>query len=172
MNSTEAELLARVGEIHGFVPNQHELDAHLPLLLRSLLDLNRRVLLAGDLDPGFLERLALVLSVENECPYCMAYHEMVLENRDVAPEEVAALEADWRDVGLSPREEALMAFALDVNADPHAVTDADVQALLERDVTEKDLVQLVHFVTLIRGYNTFNVVFDTDLDNADGGWTE
>lgn len=170
LDSTVTELLDQVADIHGFVPNQHRLEAHFPLLLRSLLDLNRRVILAGDLDSELLETIALILAMENECPYCEHYHAMILENRGFTGEEIARLERDWREWEFTDREETIVEFSVAINDDPHSITDEDVAAVLDAGPDEKDLVQLVHFTNLMRAYNTFNVVMDTDLDREEGGW--
>lgn len=171
MGRLERELLERVEEIHGFVPNQHALDAHVPLLLRSLVDLNRRVLLAGDLDPLFLEKLALLISVENGCEYCVGYHETALEGR-ANPEEIRTLVDDWRAAEFTALERTMVDLALAANEDPHAVTDEQVEAVMDAGATAADLVQLMHFVTVIQGYNTFNVVFQTDLDEHSDSWLD
>jgi uncharacterized peroxidase-related enzyme len=172
LSDRDRELLAEISDIHGFVPNQHELEAHFPLLLRSLLDLNRRVMLAGDLDPTLLETIALILADETDCEYCFHYHAMQLANRSgVDRADVEALQGNWRSANFSPRRQALVEFALTINADPHAVTDEDVADLREHGLTAQDLVQLVHFVNVMRGYNLFNVVFGTERDEESGGWT-
>lgn len=171
----EERLIDRLEETHGFVPNQHLLDLHLPLVLESLLDLNRRVVFEGDLDHVFLEKLALLISADNGCDYCISYHSnnyaALLERRGAPTEEVEALRrGDWRDAEFTEREAALVELALAANRDPSGVTDRDVQDTLDAGASERDLVQLVHFVTLIEGYNRFNTVFDTDVDDEMGGW--
>ena len=165
-------LLEQVEEVHGYVPNQHRLDAYFPLALRSLLDLNRRVILAGELDPVFLETVALILAVENDCAYCVAYHLGVLEERGFTREELDVFRDDWRDAEFSPIERAYVELSVTVNDDPHSVTDEDIDRLLELGASNQDLVQLLHFVNLMRGYNTFNIVLQTDLDSERGGWLE
>lgn len=165
-------LLEQVRDIHGFVPNQHRLDAYFPLVIRSLLDLNRRTILAGDLDPVLLETIALVLALENECEYCIAYHLGVLEDRGFSPDELEVLREDWRDADFIPLRQAYVELAVSVNDDPHTVTDDDIDRLLELGASEQDLVQLLHFVNLMRGYNTFNIVLQTDLDDERGGWLD
>lgn len=172
LDSTTRELLDQVADIHGFVPTQHKLESHFPLLLRSLLDLNRRVILAGDLDPTLLETIALVLAVENGCGYCEHYHTRILENETFDEEAIERLKRDWREWDFTAREAVAVEFAVAVNDDPHSITDDDVDSVLDAGFDEQDLVQLLHFVNLMRGYNTFNVVLDTDLDRTDGGWTE
>lgn len=170
LDSTVEELFAQIADIHGFVPNQHRLEAHFPLLLRSLLDLNRRVLLAGDLDPDLLEIIAFVLAVENECEYCQRYHGRLLEDHTITAEGVEQLRSNWQAYEFTPRERTIVEFAVTVNANPHAVTDETIANLIEYGLSERALVQLVHFTSLMRGYHTFNIVFDTDESDRDGHW--
>lgn len=175
LEEMQRELLERLEETHGFVPNQHRLDLHLPLVLESLLDLNRRVIFEGGLEPAFLEKLALIISVENDCDYCVTYHAnnyaALLEERGLGTDEVGAIRSgNWRDADLTPLQEPLVELALTANDDPRSVTDEDVEAALDAGAEPRDLVQLVHFVNLIAGYNRLNTVFDTDLDDEMGGW--
>ena len=165
-------LLEQVEDVHGFVPNQHRLDAYLPLVLRSLLDLSRRVLLTGDLEPDFLETVALIVAVQSDCEYCVAYHLDVLEGQGRSTAELEAILDDWRTVGFPTREAALIELAVTVVDDPHGVNDEDLDRLFDLGYSAADLVQLVHFVNLMRGYNAFNVVFQTDPDDERGGWMD
>lgn len=169
------ELVERLEDTHGFVPNQHRLDLHLPLVLESLLDLNRRVIFEGNLGPAFLEKLALIVSVENGCDYCVSYHAnnyaSLLEKRGLGTEELDAIRSgDWREADLDPLQETLVSLALEANDDPRSVTDEDVEEALDAGAEPRDLVQLIHFVNLIAGYNRFNTVFDTEVDDEMGGW--
>jgi len=170
LDSTVEELFAQIADIHGFVPNQHHLEAHFPLLLRSLLDLNRRVLLAGELDPDLLEIIAFVLAVENECEYCQRYHSRLLEDRTISSEGIEQLRTNWRAYEFTQREQTIVEFAVTINASPHAVTDETIAELMRVGLSERALVQLVHFTSLMRGYHTFNIVFDTDEGDRDGHW--
>ncbi len=172
IDSDVEDLFEQIADIHGFVPNQHRLEAHFPLLLRSLLDLNRRILLAGQLAPETLEIIALVLAVENECEYCQHYHAALLAEHTISTEGVAQIREDWRQYEFTARRQAIIDFAVTVNTAPHAVTRTDIHHLREHGLNEQALVQLVHFVSLMRGYHTFNIVFDTDLDAQNGSWLD
>lgn len=178
LSQKQRELLERVEEVHGFIPNQQRIEARLPLVLESLLNLNRRIVFAGPLDLAFLEKVALVISREWGCGYCVGYHERsyrrALEKRGVSDEEIRELLTDWRRADLSKIEELLMEFAVKSVNEPENVTDEDVEGILEAGAEEDALVQLVAFVNLISGYNRFNLVFGTEPDDeeAEGGWLE
>lgn len=174
LDERQLELLARVREVHGFVPNQQRIEVRLPLVMETLLDLNRRIVFEGPLEPEFLEKVALLVSREWGCSYCVGYHErsyrQLLEERGVPEERIRALVRDWREADLEPGEEALMEIALKSVKEAEAVTDEDIDRVLDAGVPEEALVQLVMFVNLISGYNRFNTVFATEPDERDGGW--
>ena len=65
------------------------------------------------------------------------------------------------------RLKSLLAYALQVNNDPGAVTDAQVVALRQHGLTDKGIVQLTHIVSDFSSYNTLNLALDTDYDYRD-----
>jgi len=116
LSPKQKDLLERVEEVHGYVPNQQRIEARLPLVLETLIDLNRRVVFAGPLDLEFLEKVALVVSREMGCEYCIGYHEQsyarVLERRGLHDGELRELKQNWREAGLSEQEQGLMELAV------------------------------------------------------------
>ena len=65
------------------------------------------------------------------------------------------------------RLKSLLEYALQVNNDPGAVTDAQIDALRHRGLTDKGIVQLTHGVSDFSSYNTLNLALDTDYDYRD-----
>jgi len=111
---------------YGFVPNFVRLFATDNLRLRAFmgqyLELMRR---DSGLSPLEHEMIAVVSATTNGCTYCTAFHGMLL--RGVAKDEQFAdtLAADFTQAGLSPRHRAMLDFAVKVNRDAEAITDAD-----------------------------------------------
>jgi len=62
---------------------------------------------------------------------------------------------------------AILNYALQVNGDPAAVSDDQVQALRDQGLTDKGIVQLTHVVSDFSSYNTLNLALDTDYDYRD-----
>ena len=67
----------------------------------------------------------------------------------------------------SERLKSLLEYALQVNNDPGAVTDAQIDALRHHGLTDKGIVQLTHVVSDFSSYNTLNLALDTDYDYRD-----
>ena len=65
------------------------------------------------------------------------------------------------------RLRSLLEYALQVNKDPGAVTDAQIDALRLHSLTDKGIVQLTHLVSDFSSYNTLNLALDTDYDYRD-----
>ena len=65
------------------------------------------------------------------------------------------------------RLKSLLAYALQVNNNPSAVSDAQVDALRQHGLTDKGIVQLTHVVSDFSSYNTLNLALDTDYDYRD-----
>ena len=63
-----------------------------------------------------------------------------------------------------PRLRALLDFALKVNMDAAAITDADVEALRDAGLTDLGIVQITHIVSDFGSYNRLNLALDTDYD--------
>ena len=60
------------------------------------------------------------------------------------------------------RLKSLLEHALQVNSDPGAVTDAQIDTLHHHGLTDKGIVQLTHVVSDFSSYNTLNLALDTD----------
>ncbi len=65
------------------------------------------------------------------------------------------------------RLKSLLEYALQVNNDPGAVTDAQIDALRHHGLTDKGIVKLTHVVSDFSSYNTLNLALDTDYDYRD-----
>ena len=63
------------------------------------------------------------------------------------------------------RLKSLLEYALQVNNDPGAVTDAQIDTLRHHGLTDKGIVQLTHVVSDFSSYNTVNLALDTDYDH-------
>jgi len=58
-------------------------------------------------------------------------------------------------------------YALKVNDEPAAVTDADIEGLRGVGLTDKGIVQVTHIVSDFGSYNRLNLALQTDYDYQD-----
>lgn len=134
-NNLDAEMQALVRGLekkYGFVPNFVRLFATDNLRLRAFMgqymELMRR---DSGLSPLDHELIAVVSAATNGCMYCTAFHGMLLRGVVDDDDFADTLAEDFRQADLTPRQRAMLEFAVKVNRDAEHITDADRQALRE-----------------------------------------
>ncbi len=137
------DLRARILEVQekaGFVPNVFLALAHRPAEWRAFMAYHDALLLktGGSLSKGDREMVIVATSALNHCLYCVVAHGAILrihEKKPLVADQVAInpLKAD-----IPPRQRAMLAFAMKVCSDSHAITEADFAALREHGFDDED----------------------------------
>ncbi|MDQ2780782.1 MAG: peroxidase-related enzyme [Pseudomonadota bacterium] len=129
-----------VQEKSGFVPNVFLALAHRPAEWRAFFAYHDALLVkdTGSLTKGDREMIIVATSAVNQCLYCVVAHGAILriyEKQPLVADQVAVnpLKAD-----ISPRQQAMLAFALKVCSDSKSITDADFAALREHGFGDED----------------------------------
>jgi uncharacterized peroxidase-related enzyme len=126
----------------------------------------------GELTMEEVQHVGILVSQANGCPYCTAAFCTILNyGLGTAKEYVGDLLQTGLDAVDGDRLKSLLEYALQVNNDPGAVTDAQIDALRHHGLTDKGIVQLTHVVSDFSSYNTLNLAMDTDYDYR-GFWRE
>ena len=112
----------------GFVPNLAAAMAESPVLVSGFVEL-REKLAEGELTGVEREIVALAVSLENDCDYCMAAHSTLalMQNADERAVSAARSGATPED----PKLGALYRFARRLVAKKGHVTDEEIESLLE-----------------------------------------
>lgn len=154
-------------EYKGFVPAHYRLEGHLPNLLKHVWWAHDAVYDDGPLDEALLKKVGIAVSMANGCEYCTgAYCGLLSADLDGGDDAVAAFQEAVVDGELSEFEGAVIDFALRINDDPHAVTDADFESLRRHGLSDVGFVQVVYQVNLVAGYNRLTTVFDAEYEHA------
>ena len=98
------------------------------------------------------EMIAVVISAEARCPYCLAAHAAALRLRTKDPARVERLAANYRHVDLDPRDRAMLDFAVTLTRTPDACDQSELDGLREVGFTDEDILHIVE-VTAIFNYN-------------------
>lgn len=98
------------------------------------------------------EMIAVVVSAESRCPYCLAAHAAALRLRTKDAALVERLAANYRHVDLDPRDRAMLDFAVKLTKSPDACGKDDLERLREVGFTDEDILHVVE-VTAIFNYN-------------------
>jgi uncharacterized peroxidase-related enzyme len=133
--------MLEVQEKAGFVPNVFLALAHRPAEWRAFMAYHDALMLkeTGSLSKGDREMIVVATSAANHCLYCVVAHGALLriyEKKPLVADQVALnpLKAD-----ITPRQRAMLAFAMKVCTESHTVDDADFAALHAQGFDDEDI---------------------------------
>lgn len=98
------------------------------------------------------EMIAVVVSAEARCPYCLAAHAAALRLRTKDAALVDRLAANYRHVAVTPKDRAMLDFAVKLTHTPEVCDEADLGNLHGVGFTDDDILHIVE-VTAIFNYN-------------------
>ena len=131
---------AKCEEKIGFVPNVLAAYAHDDAKLRAFTEFYNDLMLApSGLSKLEREMIAVAVSSENRCFYCLAAHGAAVRQLSGDPVLGELLVMNWRAADLSPRHRAMLAFAVKMTRESHAVGDSDRRTLRDAGFGERDI---------------------------------
>ena len=133
-----ARILA-VQEKSGFVPNVFLVLAHRPDEFRAFFAYHDALMeKEGGLTQAEREMIVVATSGANGCQYCVVAHGAILRVRAKDPRVADQVAINHRKADITPRQKAMLDFALKVATQSHAVGDADFEALRTHGFSEED----------------------------------
>jgi uncharacterized peroxidase-related enzyme len=148
-----AEEIGDIAKQIGFVPNVARLLAVTPRHFvgwwKYFDDLMRG---PSGLSKTQREMIAVVISAESHCPYCVAAHAAALRMRTKNDALVERLAVNYRHVELDTRDRAMLDFAVKLTKAPDECGQSDLERLRAVDYTDEDILHIVE-VTAILNYN-------------------
>jgi uncharacterized peroxidase-related enzyme len=138
----------------GFVPNVLRLYALRPTRLLAWNAWYEEAM-KGDsgLTKAEREMIAVVVSVANDCPYCIAAHGAALRKLTKDPALADAIAADHTTAAVEPRVRAMLDFALKLTLRPAEMSEDDVVALREAGWTDEDVMDVAEVTGLFNMSN-------------------
>jgi uncharacterized peroxidase-related enzyme len=133
------EKILAVQEKSGFVPNVFLKLARRPDECRAFFAYHDALMLRENgLSKGEKEMIVVATSAANDCLYCVVAHGALLRIFEKAPLLADQLATNWRKAALSPRQRAMIAFAMKVATASGALEEADFAALREHGFSDED----------------------------------
>ncbi|MCH1610889.1 MAG: carboxymuconolactone decarboxylase family protein [Luminiphilus sp.] len=158
-------IFAWVTEVEGSVPNHFYVELNFPEFFTAKLGATKVLWEMGELTMEEIQHVGILVSQANGCPYCTAAFCTILNyGLSTAEDYVGGLLQSGLDAVEGDRLRAILEYALQVNDDPGAVSDTQVETLRDQGFTDKGIVQLTHLVSDFASYNTLNLALDTDYD--------
>lgn len=87
------------------------------------------------------ELIAVAVSRENGCGYCVGHHTLNLGEVIQDPSEAYKFALEPRFANLSEREAALVTFAQKATSHPDAVSEADINAMRDAGISDQNIVE-------------------------------
>jgi len=150
-----AGILEEINQAFGYVPNLFSTYAHHPPLLEANWNKVKRVMMEGVLARKSKEAIALLVSQDNGCNYCVVAHTGALKMIGVSDEEIERISAQLDDADFTPAERALIRFARKANSDPHKVSDDEFAALKATGVTDAQIIESLGVMEVFAAFNKF-----------------
>jgi uncharacterized peroxidase-related enzyme len=131
--------MLEVQEKAGFVPNVFIALSRRPDEFRAFLAYHDALLLReSGLSKGEKEMIIVATSGANRCLYCVVAHGAILRVYEKAPMLADQIATNYLKADITPRQKAMLAFALKVCNDSANVADADLAALQDHGFSDED----------------------------------
>lgn len=129
-----------VQEKAGFVPNVFLALAHRPDECRAFFDYHDALMLRpSGLTKGEKEMVVVATSGANGCLYCVVAHGAILRVYEKNPLIADQVAVNHRKADLTPRQKAMLDFALKVCLDSAAIGEDDYPALHAHGFSDEDI---------------------------------
>jgi len=134
------DMLLGVQEKAGFVPNVFLKLARRPAEFRAFLAYHDALMLREEssLTKGEREMIVVATSAANQCLYCVVAHGALLRIYEKKPLLADQVATNYRKADITPRQRAMLDFAMKVATDSAALSDADFDALRAHGFSDED----------------------------------
>lgn len=137
------DIRTRIEEVQakaGFVPNVFLALAHRPAEFRAFFAYHDALMLKdGALSKAEREMIVVATSGANDCQYCIVAHGAVLRVYAKNPYVADQVAVNYREADITPRQKAMLTFALKVAAKSAEIGDEDFVALRSHGFTDEDI---------------------------------
>ena len=124
----------------GFVPNVLTAYAHdMPKLEAFAAFYNDLMLAPSGLSKLEREMIAVAVSSENHCFYCLTAHGAAVRQLSGDPALGETIAMNWRAANLSPKQAAMLEFAVKMTRASGDIVEADRAALRDAGFSDRDI---------------------------------
>ena len=142
------DLRAKILEVQekaGFVPNVFLALARRPAEWRAFFAYHDALMVpesvgrTSQLSKGDREMIVTTTSAANRCLYCVVAHGAILRIYEKKPLVADQVAVNYRKADITPRQRAMLDFAMKVCTDSDQVEDADFEALHAHGFNDEDI---------------------------------
>ncbi|MDM7457212.1 MAG: peroxidase-related enzyme [Tepidimonas sp.] len=142
------DIRARILEVQekaGFVPNVFLMFARRPAEWRAFFAYHDALMMpetvgrSSNLSKGEREMIVVATSAANQCLYCVVAHGAILRIYEKTQLLADTVAVNYRKADLTPRQRAILDFAMKVCQNSHAIDEADFVALHAHGLDDEDI---------------------------------
>lgn len=124
----------------GFIPNVLVALAHRPDEFRAFLAYNNALMgKESGLTPAEKEMLIIAHSNHNGCSYCVQSHGAALRVATGNPTIADQIAVNYKEADITPRQKAMIAFAMKVTNDSRSINEEDFETLRPHGFSDEDI---------------------------------
>lgn len=124
----------------GFIPNVFLAMAHRPDEFRAFFAYHDALMdRGGGLTKAEREMIVVATSSANQCHYCVIAHGAILRVRAKNPLIADQVAINYRKADITPRQKAMLDFALRVAVAPYAIGEEELEALGRHGFSQDDV---------------------------------
>ena len=144
LNTLPADIQAKILEVQeksGFIPNVFLALARRPAEWRAFFAYHDALMLREEssLTKGDREMIVTATSAANACLYCVVAHGALLRIYEKKPLVADQVAVNYCKADITPRQRAMLDFAMKVCLNSHAVEEADFAALQAHGFNDEDI---------------------------------
>ena len=129
-----------VQEKSGFVPNVFLALANRPDEFRAFFAYHDALMeKEGGLTKGEREMIVVATSAHNQCIYCVVAHGAILRIREKNPQLADQIATNYRKADITPRQKAMLDFALKVSKSSHELSNSDIEDMQKQGFSNDDI---------------------------------
>ncbi|WP_077531685.1 peroxidase-related enzyme [Vreelandella utahensis] len=146
-------VFAEIREREGYVPNLFRSYAHNPEQLEQVWGRVRTLMFGGQLSARLKNAIALMVSHDNGCDYCVVHHRRFLRHLGVSTSEVKQFLATAEATFLTHCEQALLRLTREANRNPHHVPPELLEEARQAGASDSDIIEAMSTMELYSGIN-------------------
>ena len=154
------DLLDGIQQRLGMTPNLTRIFANSPAVLEAYLNFSG-ALSGGALSPKLREQIALAVSEQNNCNYCLAAHNALGKMAGLSDEQ---RNDSRRGIGTDAKSQAAISFASSLVEKQGWVSDEEIEAIRSAGYGDGEITEIIANVALTLFTNYFNHVAETEVD--------
>jgi uncharacterized peroxidase-related enzyme len=129
-----------VQEKSGFVPNVFLALSHRPAECRAFFAYHDALMeKEGGLTKAEREMIVVATSNANQCQYCVVAHGAILRIRAKNPLVADQVAVNYRKADITPKQRAMLEFAMKVCLESGKINDADFETLRSHGFDDEDI---------------------------------